>query len=755
MLFTVVAASEYDAPGVDMSELRHSDHAILSPTQALQFIADAGAVLSSSLDLDQTLRRVARLAVPELADWCAVYVAGPVGFEQEITSGHDDPEIEAMMLEIRRGRRDVGESESQLVAQRIAPVLASDVREDAAAEPDERRRRLLERLAPRSYMVVPLLARGRSLGSLTLLSTRQGRHYSEDDVALAETLAGRCAVAIDNARLHDAAERSLSLLDTVFATAPVGLAFFDPELRFVRLNETMAAFNRQSVERHIGRTLVEVLGKPGAELAELYERVLTTREPIHDLLISDRSNAESGGVRHFNLFATPVQGPGGDLLGVSAVVLDVSERERLLEAERAGRTRADFLARAGALLDETLEYAHTLRSVAEIAVSEVADWCAVSILDAHDVLHQVAAAHVDPAQRELGAEFNRRYPADETSITSRVAHTGRTEFVRELTDEMLRSSTDDAERLALVRGLRLRSIIVASLRAHGRTFGALTLANTQDSRCFEAADVQLAEELARRAGTAIDNARLYTERTRIAHTLQAKLLPERLVEIPGVRLAARYRAAGELNEVGGDFYDVFARRANQWVVVVGDVSGKGPEAAAVTALVRYTLRAGAREDEDPAHALQRVNMAMRSDDQMDQFATAVLAYFERADDQRFRVRLALAGHPPAMIVRCDGGVETAGEFGTMLAVLPEPVFVPTEHLLEPGDLLLLYTDGVTEAGPRDHMLGDAGLARLLGTLACQPPQRVVDAVEQAVITAQQGEPRDDIAMLALAPAART
>jgi serine phosphatase RsbU (regulator of sigma subunit) len=253
---------------------------------------------------------------------------------------------------------------------------------------------------------------------------------------------------------------------------------------------------------------------------------------------------------------------------------------------------------------------------------------------------------------------------------------------------------------------------------------------------------------------AIDNARLYTERSRIAHTLQVKLLPERLPDIPGALLAARYRAAGELNEVGGDFYDVFPRSADEWAMVVGDVSGKGAEAAAITALARYTLRAGALDDDEPDKALRRLNTAMLAYDDTSQFATAVLAYVAGVDRDRMRVRLSLAGHPPAIVMRRDGRVETSGAFGTMLGLRADPAFHATEVVLERGEVLLLYTDGVTEAGSRGDPFGERGLVDLLATLAGAEPQEVVDAVEQAVVDAQDGQPRDDVALLALALRAR-
>ena len=739
-------------------DLKPSD-AVLSASQALRFLADAGEVLSSSLDYGQTLRGVAQLAVPELADWCAVFLTDEGGLEDEITSRHPDPELEATLLGIRRRRRDVdGASESRRVARTAEPILAHDVRRAADPDLDAEQRRLVTRLAPRSYMVVPMVARGRSIGSLTLLSTREGRHYTTADLAFAETLAARCALAIDNARLHDAAERSLSLLDTVFATAPVGLAFVDPDLRFVRVNEAMAAFNGRAVQEHLGRTIPEVLGEPAAELAELYRRVLDTGRPLHDLQLSGATAAAPDDVRHFNVSCTPVHGPAGDLLGVSAVVLDVTDHQRSLEAERDARARADFLARAGGLLDESLDYERTLRAVADIAVPDIADWCAVSVLDELGALQQVAAAHVDPAQRELGEgspagsrSTRRRRPARCASLAPGARRSGARAHRRDAGRRPPRP-----EQLALARRLGLvRSVVVAALRAHGRTFGTLTLANAAGSRLFEAADVQLAEELALRAATAIDNARLYTERTPIADTLQAKLLPERLPAIPGALLAARYRAAGELNEVGGDFYDVFPRSPGEWAIVVGDVSGKGPEAAAVTALARHTLRAGAFEADEPAKALRRLNGAMRTHDDAGQFATAALAYVSDGGEGRLGIASVLAGHPPAMVVRRDGTVERAGSFGTMLALLAEPALTATEHHLGPGDVLLLFTDeasatsvGVTPgtATTMVKALAESGLAeyepysgvRLTGAGRARRPRAAPTSPRRAVSRAGDG-----------------
>jgi serine phosphatase RsbU (regulator of sigma subunit)/PAS domain-containing protein len=709
---------------------------VVSPEQALAYLASASALLARSLDYETTLREVARLAVPDVADWCGVLLMDSADGERELSSGYSDPAIEELLLEIRRNRRaEEGASESRRVAETGEPILAGDVRATSLHEPmTEHQRALVERLAPKSYLIVPLAARGRTLGSMTLLSTRAGRHYTASDLAFAEALAQRCAIAIDNARLHDRAERSLSLLDTVFSTAPVGLAFVDRDLNPVRVNDSYAGLHPRVRD----------------ELVPSHRHVIATGEAVLDRELTTVGG--DGARRHWSASFTPVTDADGSVTGVIVSVVDVTERRALHDAEREARVRADFLARAGAILDASLDYEETLAAVAQIAIPEVADWCAVSVLDEAGVLQEVATAHVDDAQLELGREISRRFPPDPASAsgTYGVARSGETIYVPEVTDAMLVAGIPDPEHLELIRRLALRSVVIAALKARGRTFGTLSLASAESGRRFEHADVQMVEELAARAGMAIDNARLYTERSRIAHTLQVKLLPERLPSIPRAVTAARYRAAGELNEVGGDFYDVFQRSPTEWALVVGDVSGKGAEAAAVTALARYTLRAAALEDAPPSAALRRLNSAMLYDETT-QFATVVVAYLAAGREDGLDVRLSLAGHPAPAIVRRDGSVEMVGSFGLMAGLRPDLDVRDVEVRLEVGEVLLLYTDGVTEAGPRSAPFGEAGLVSVLAGLAGASPQAVVDAVERAVVAAQPGDPRDDIALLAIAP----
>ena len=230
----------------------------------------------------------------------------------------------------------------------------------AVAVPLSRRRpRSTGGSAPRSYMIVPLVARGRTIGALTLLSMREGRHYGDSDLDFAQHLGRRFALAVDNARLYDEAERSRGLLDTLFASAPVGLGYFDTDLRCVRVNEALAAINGVPVDDHPGRPLAELLGparrpRPAALPARARERRADPRAGG-----GGQSPGAPGERRHWLVSCTPVRGGDGATLGVSSVVIDVTERRALLERERAARRRASFLARASELLESSLDYETT------------------------------------------------------------------------------------------------------------------------------------------------------------------------------------------------------------------------------------------------------------------------------------------------------------------------------------------------------------------------------------------------------------
>src|SRR3954468_21422965 len=228
---------------------------VMKPEAALGFLATASGVLAGSLDYERTLTEVARLAVPDVADWCAVDIVEPDGSLRQVTSVHSDPEQEALLLELRRRYREekgaaAGATHAIMSGE---ATLAADTTGSAEIDLRDEEAETYRRLGPKSYMIVPLVARGRTIGALTLLSTRPGRHYTCADLDFAQHLGRRFALAVDNARLYDETERSRGLLDTLFASAPIGLAFYDPDLVCVRVNEALAQMNGMPPEEQIGR----------------------------------------------------------------------------------------------------------------------------------------------------------------------------------------------------------------------------------------------------------------------------------------------------------------------------------------------------------------------------------------------------------------------------------------------------------------------------------------------------------------------
>jgi serine phosphatase RsbU (regulator of sigma subunit)/anti-sigma regulatory factor (Ser/Thr protein kinase) len=288
--------------------------------------------------------------------------------------------------------------------------------------------------------------------------------------------------------------------------------------------------------------------------------------------------------------------------------------------------------------------------------------------------------------------------------------------------------------------------MVVPLSARGRTLGAMTLATDGSGREFDADDLALAEELARRCALAVDNARLYGERSHVARTLQGSLLPAQIPPVPGFEVAARFHAAGEDVQVGGDFFDVFETDDGSWAAVIGDVSGKGADAAAVTALARYTVRAVAVHGRRPSTVLRELNDAVLRHDLDDRFCTAAFARL-RGGDHGARVQLSVGGHPLPVLITAGGEVRSVGRPGTALGIGPAPRLFDREVELERGDKLVFVTDGVIEARVAGRMLGADGLERLLADTGGLDAVATGQRIEEAILG--DAEPRDDIAVLVL------
>src|SRR4051794_15453690 len=290
--------------------------------------------------------------------------------------------------------------------------------------------------------------------------------------------------------------------------------------------------------------------------------------------------------------------------------------------------------------------------------------------------------------------------------------------------------------------------MIVPLQAGGRVIGALSLVLSRDGRRFTPGDVALAEELGRRAGAAVQNARLFTERGEISHVLQASLLPQGLPDLPGWRTALLFRAAGEANEVGGDFYDVQDLGGGRVLAMVGDVTGKGATAAAVTPRVRHTIATAVALNGDAAGGLELLDRALGEDPERTGCTVAVVVLEERPDGSA-DAAITCAGHPPPLLVR-DGRAARVGAAGTLLGLPDEAGRWPCEVIrLQPGDALVLYTDGVTEAGGEQGRFGEDRLAEALCGAPAARPEELVGRVVGALDAFAGTGPHDYVAVLAI------
>lgn len=409
------------------------------------------------------------------------------------------------------------------------------------------------------------------------------------------------------------------------------------------------------------------------------------------------------------------------------------------QASDAAATRLSFLAEASAALTTTLDVETTIRRIVGLAVPRLADWCSVHLTSAD-------GEHLDVDRRaRSGRDPGHVLGRDLDQLVREVA-VGR---------RGVQDHPDDADGPG--RWLSL------PLVAQDRTVGVLTLA-VEQPRLLSPGDASLAVELGHRVAQSVLNAQLFGERAHVAHTLQASLLPPVTPTVPGLDVATRYFAVGEGIDVGGDFYDVFrlgpsAHPSGRWAVVIGDVRGKGAEAAAITGAARHALRAAGLHHESPARMLQELNevllvMAADANEVEARFCTAVVAVVEPGVD-RSTVRLAVGGHPQPIHLRADGGTSAAGAPGDLLGVLAEPALTDVELELAPGDALVLFTDGITERHAGDRFLDEDGLAAVVSRCAGFTAAALAERVETAARAFVEEAPRDDMAVLVIrAPEAR-
>ena len=427
-----------------------------------------------------------------------------------------------------------------------------------------------------------------------------------------------------------------------------------------------------------------------------------------------------------------------------------AEADRARQEAELGRERSWLLAEAGRRMAESMDWEATVEAVVRSAVPDLADWTSLTIVDGRR-LRVVAVAHSDPQRERLAWELVRRHPRDidRPRGAANVIRTGQVELVEDLSPEVIRAAAEDPEHLRQLENLNVRHYAIAPLTTPSGVIGALTFVLGDSGRRFAPEDLQLITGLAARAALHVQNSRLDTERSHVAQILQASLRPRGLPSIPGAEVAAQFHAAGDQTEVGGDFYDIFRSEQSAWTAIIGDVVGKGPEAAASTGLAPHTLRTASMLSPDPAAKLSLLNQALHADATEHLHCTACYLRLCPAD-RGFECRLANAGHPSPILVRQDGSIASVdGARGPLLGAFPDPEYREEAFRLAPGELLLMYTDGVTDVGGADPASRERELARVVAASAGRSADDVVERVHRYALASQHGQPADDIAVLSV------
>jgi len=435
----------------------------------------------------------------------------------------------------------------------------------------------------------------------------------------------------------------------------------------------------------------------------------------------------------------------GDLAGLWVASLRVN-----LNREQAS---SELLAEAGALMEDALDRKQRAQHLADLAVPTLGDVAMVDMVAADGSITRVAAGSRGTEVADGFVKLRADTPIDPHGPhpVAEVIRTGRTIHLDQLSDkEIDRITTRENER-ELLRKHRFKSCIVLPLGARGSVLGAMTLWIMRPAKAFDETARRTAKRLADRAALALDNARLHEQQSHIASVLQHSLLPRSLPEISGFETSSRFLAAGEAYEVGGDFYDVFRSGSGTWTAVIGDVCGKGPEAASLTALARYTVRTASSPDSAPSDILRTLHESIRSERADLRFCTAALARIQTPSNGRGAAHLtvALGGHPLPLVLRKNGRVDSIGEPGTLLGALPSPVLADADADLAVGDSLILYTDGMLDVRDRSERDDPDWLPHQLATFAGESADEIAEHLAQAAIKRHGGEPRDDIAILVL------
>jgi PAS domain S-box-containing protein len=696
-------------------------------------VAELGRLALSGARIQTLLDRSVKGVARELSTDASVVLEAP-GEDRLVVRASEglDPDPRGAVVQ------GIERSLSGLALASETPVVVDDVQGDPRLEPGS----LLVSTGARSAIAFRIRGRERPWGVLTALS-RSLRHFAADDASYLRAVANVLASAIERRAAEEAVREREARLRLALESGQLGTWDWEIGSGEVRWSENLEEALGLAPGSFAGS--VEAFfdlvhpGDLGAVQAAI-EASLEYDAPYDTEFRFVRTDESVGWISTQGAVIRDDDQRPVRMIGLARDVTDRRRREEALS----------FLAEASEMLAAPLEAERTLEQLARLAVPRLADCCIVDVLEGRDV-HQLAVVHVDAEKEELMRELERQYPSDparEASFAGRILAEGRPRLVERVTAAFLEEVAQTAEHLAGLRRLGLVSALFVPLIARGRTLGLITLLSGDSGRRFGLDDLLLVNDLARRAALAVDNARLFSQQRHVASTLQQSLLPHELPEIPGVELAVCYRPAGERLDVGGDFYDAFPIDSGGFGIAVGDVCGKGPEAAAVTGLARHTIRAAALLEHDPTRVLALLNDAILREYGGSTFATVAFGVVEPSTDGT-RFNLACGGHLLPLHAPAGGEIRPVGSLGTLVGVFPDPELEETTIELGAGDVLLLYTDGLAEGLGGQLGQGERRLAELLDRCRGRSAQEVAERIEVAIVEAGQGADRDDIAFLVL------
>jgi PAS domain S-box-containing protein len=478
-----------------------------------EFLAQSSVILAASLDYEATLASVAQLAVPTIADWCAVDILSATGSIERLAVAHVDPEKVKWAYELQQrypvdpdaptGLPNVlrtGQGE-------FYPEVTEEMIEGAAT--DGETYEILRQIGFTSVIITPLIARGRTLGALTLVTTESRRHLTEADVALAEQLASRAAIAVDNARLYREAQQERRRFQITLTSVGDAVIATDKHGNVTFLNQVAQTLTGWQEADAIGKPLNSIFN-----IVNEYSRQIV-ESPVDKVL---REGRVVGLANHTVLISrlgeevpiddsgAPIPAEDGSINGVVLVFRDVSERKRIEQ-------RQHFLNEATKRLIESIDYETTLQQITRLAVPTLADWAVVYLLGEDGYIQQAAMHHIDPEVVKQRQALVRKYSPVPTLQFGypKVIRTGEAELLPEVTDEILQAAATNEEHLEMLRALNYKSSVCVPLRNTSGVFGAFTLVTLKGGRTLNDDDLELTEELGRVISLAIENARLYRD----------------------------------------------------------------------------------------------------------------------------------------------------------------------------------------------------------------------------------------------------